>query len=59
MLNTMLKRLRCTIGLHRWTTRANGNVSYEECVHCGKYRKQGAMANRFPPGGMGDSGGGM
>lgn len=50
------QRLRCKVGWHRWATRVNGNVRYQECAHCGKYRKEVATLNRFPPGGTGDGG---
>jgi len=56
MPNVMPKSLRCKVGLHRWATRANGNVHFQECARCGKYKKQVATANRFPPGGIGSGG---
>lgn len=39
MPNVMPKSLRCKVGLHRWATRANGNVHFQECARCGKYKK--------------------
>jgi hypothetical protein len=52
------KSLRCWIGIHTWVTRVNAGARWEECGRCGKYIHKVVMANRFPPSGMGEDGGG-
>lgn len=55
---TQSKTLRCRIGSHTWVTRANAGARWQERGRCGKYSNKVVAANRFPPGGFGDAGGG-
>jgi hypothetical protein len=32
-----VKRLRCYLGLHRWTTHVKAGERWFECSDCGKY----------------------
>lgn len=52
------KSLRCRFGIHTWVTRVNADARWQECGRCGKYSYKVVMANRFPPSGAGDDGGG-
>lgn len=52
------KGLRCWLGMHTWVTRVNAGARWQECGRCGRYSGKVAVANRFPPGGMGDGSGG-
>ena len=52
------KSIRCWIGSHTWVTRVNADARWQECGRCGKYSRKVVMANRFPPSGTGDGGGG-
>jgi len=52
------KSLHCRLGIHKWVTRVNAGARWQECGRCGKYSGKVVQANRFPPGGMGDGGGG-
>jgi hypothetical protein len=52
------RSFRCRFGLHTLVTRVNAGARWQECGRCGKYSPRVAMANRFPPSGTGDDGGG-
>ncbi len=52
------RSLRCQLGVHTWATCVNAGARWQECRRCGKYRPRLIMANRFPPSGTGDDGGG-
>jgi hypothetical protein len=52
------KSLYCWVGIHKWVTRTNADARWQECGHCGKFSGKVVTANRFPPGGSGDSGSG-
>jgi hypothetical protein len=52
------KSLRCRLGIHTWVTRVNADARWQECGRCGKVSPRVVMANRFPPSGMGEDGGG-
>jgi hypothetical protein len=56
--STQGKSLRCWIGSHTWVTRVNAGARWQECGRCGKYSGKVVVANRFPPSGTGDGGGG-
>jgi len=52
------KRLRCRLGIHKPVLRSDADARWYECEHCEKFCPNVTSANRYPPGGTGDDGGG-